>query len=172
MVEEFRDLYAYNAWANDRIFGAVGGLSQGEVARDLGSSFPSIRETLAHLVSSEWIWLTRWRGTSPTGIPASWDLSTLEALEGRWRAVDGELRAYVDGLSQEDIRRTVVYRNTTGQEFAAPLQQLLRHVVNHSTYHRGQVVTMLRQLGAEGVATDLVQFHRERRTGPPHGEST
>lgn len=162
MLEEFRDLYAYNTWANHRILAAVGGLSHGELARDLGSSFPSIRETFAHVVSAEWIWLSRWRGTSPNGIPASWDLSTLEALEDRWRAVDGELRAYVDGLSREDILRTVVYRNTKGEEFAAPHGQLLRHLVNHSTYHRGQVVTMLRQLGAEGVATDMVQFHRER----------
>jgi uncharacterized damage-inducible protein DinB len=166
MVDEIRDLYEYNAWANHRILAAVAGLPPEQASRDLGSSFPSIRATLAHVLSAEWIWLTRWRGTSPTRIPDSWELSTLQALEAQWTAVEAELKVFVDGLTEEACFRTLEYQDTKGTRFAAPLWQLLRHVVNHSTYHRGQVVTMLRQLGAEGVATDLVRFHRERANAP------
>lgn len=167
MVDEIRDLYRYNAWANRRILTAVEGLTPGEVDRDLGSSFPSILTTLAHMASAEWIWLRRWKGTSPRGIPGDWDLTTLQALSDRWGEVEAELREFVEALGPGDLARTLVYRNTAGVEFSAPLRQLLRHVVNHSTYHRGQVVTMLRQLGAQGVSTDLVQFHRERADSGP-----
>lgn len=160
-VDEIRDLYAYNRWANRRILGAADRLSPEELSRDLGSSFPSVLGTLAHVLSVEWIWLERWRGTSPPGIPDSWDLSTLEAVRARWAEVEADQRAFVEGLDEAALDRVVAYRDIRGTPCETPLGQLLRHMVNHSTYHRGQVITMLRQLGAEVVATDFVVYLRE-----------
>jgi uncharacterized damage-inducible protein DinB len=121
-----------------------------------------VRETLAHVLAAEWVWLTRWRGSSPPGLPESWDLSSLEVVRAQWAEVEADQRAFVEGLDEAALDRVVAYRDTRGTPYENPLGQLLRHVVNHSTYHRGQVITMLRQLGAEAVATDYVVYLRER----------
>src|SRR5690606_38104896 len=84
MIDELRDLFAYKRWASHRIVGAAAKLGDEALDRDLGSSFPSVRATLAHVLSAEWVWLSRWKGTSPTGLPGSWDLSTLDAIRARW----------------------------------------------------------------------------------------
>lgn len=166
MSLEIRELYAYNRWANHRTLEAASALSEEAFTRDLGSSFPSVRDTLAHVLAAEWIWLQRWKGTSPTGTPQDWDLSTPKAIRARWAEVEREREAFVSVLTDEDLRRAVNYRNTVGQPFENTLEEMLRHVVNHSSYHRGQVVTMLRQLGAEPVGTDLIRFYRERAETP------
>ncbi len=161
MSKDLRELYEYNRWANERVLDAAAGLSAEAYARDLGSSFPSVRDTLVHVFAAEWVWLSRWQGTSPAGLPADWELSTVEALRTRWAEVERERAALLAGLGDAELDRTVAYRNTKGEPFTSSLGQMLRHVVNHSTYHRGQVTTMLRQLGAEPVGTDLIQYYRE-----------
>ena len=161
MIEEIRDLYAYDRWANRRQLDATASLGIDDFTRDLRNSFPSIRDTLAHILKAEWIWLERWRGTSPTGFPAEWDLSTHGALVRKWGEVEAEQLDFLSTLSDESLHRDVDYRSIAGDRFVAPLWKLMRHVANHSTYHRGQVVTMLRQVGAAAPITDMVQFHRD-----------
>jgi uncharacterized damage-inducible protein DinB len=165
MIPEITELYAFNRWANGRVLGAVEALDAEQLDRDLGSSFPSVRGTLTHALGAEWIWLRRWKGTSPTGLPADWDLATLDAIRGRWAEVEREQAEFVDALGPADLERVVEYRNTKGDPFASRMGDMLRHVVNHSTYHRGQVITMLRQLGAAGVTTDFILYCRERERG-------
>jgi len=159
-VEEIRELYAYNRWANARILGAAAALDPAAFARDMGSSFPSVRDTLVHILAAEWVWLSRWQGTSPIGLP-TWDLSTCDEVRERWAEVEREQQAFIARLTDADIRRSMAYRDTRGRAWENELGQMLRHVVNHSSYHRGQVITMLRQLGAETVATDLIRYYRE-----------
>jgi uncharacterized damage-inducible protein DinB len=125
------------------------------------SSFPSVLATLAHMVGAEWVWLTRWRGGSPTSTPTDWDVSTLEAVRERWRQVDLELSEFVGGLDDAALERPLTYTTFAGEAFSQPLAQMLRHVVNHSSYHRGQVTTLLRQLGGTPASTDLIRFYRE-----------
>ncbi len=161
MIDELRELFAYNRWANHRILDAAAKLNDEALDKDLGSSFPSVRATLAHILSAEWAWLSRWQGTSPTGVPDSWDLSTLDAIRKRWAEVERKQQAFIDALGEDDLRRAVSYRNIKGEPFTNTMAQMLRHVVNHSTYHRGQVITMLRQLGADAVSTDLITYYRE-----------
>jgi uncharacterized damage-inducible protein DinB len=162
MIEEMRELYAYTRWANARVLDAVARLDHDAFTRSLGSSFPSVRETLVHTLGADWIWLERWRGHSPSGHPASWDQSTFPALRAAWAQVEDERDAFLAGLTDADLEREISYRNTAGQPFSSSFARMLRHVVNHSTYHRGQVVGMLRQLGAEGVGTDLILWYREQ----------
>nr|PZN91576.1 MAG: damage-inducible protein DinB [bacterium] len=161
MIDELRELFAYNRWANRRILDAAAKLGPEALDKDLGSSFPSIRATLVHILGAEWLWLSRWKGTSPTGLPDSWDLSTLDAIRARWAEFEREQKEFIDSLGEDDLRRAVSYRNVKGEPFTNTMAQMLRHVVNHSTYHRGQVITMLRQLGAEPVSTDLIAYYRE-----------
>ncbi len=162
MLKEIQELYEYNRWANHRILEAASKLSADSFNKDLRNSFPSIRDTLAHILAAEWIWLTRWKGASPTGMPDSWDLTTHETLRKQWLEVERDQTAFVSGLTNGSLKSVINYRNTAGQPFANPLWQMMRHVVNHSTYHRGQVITMLRQLDADTVATDLILFFREK----------
>ncbi|MGD2069435.1 MAG: DinB family protein [Gemmatimonadota bacterium] len=162
MIDDFRELYDYHRWANRRVLDAVGALDAVDFEREVGGSFGSIRATLVHTLGADWVWLARWRGTSPTALPGSWDLSTFDALRARWAGVEEEQRAFVEGLGEADAGRKLTYRNLAGEPFENTLAEMLRHVVNHATYHRGQVVTLLRQLGAEAVSTDLILYYRTR----------
>jgi uncharacterized damage-inducible protein DinB len=155
------DLYAYTRWANERVLDAVDALTDEAFTRDVGGSFGSVQATLAHMLGADWVWLRRWKGESPSVLPAEWDLTTFAGLRERWREVEHEQAEFVDALGPGDLDRVIEHRNMAGTPFANRLDHLLRHVVNHATYHRGQVVTLLRQLGAEAPATDLVRFYRE-----------
>jgi uncharacterized damage-inducible protein DinB len=161
MINEIRGLYDFNRWANDRILDATSALPPDELERDLHSSFPSIRDTLVHMLFAEWVWLARWQGTSPVEAPADWDLTTHAAIRARFAEVDVDRATYLEQLTDRDLQSVIAYRNTRGDPYQNPLWQLLRHVVNHATYHRGQVTTMLRQLGRAAVSMDLVQYYRE-----------
>lgn len=168
MIDEILELYAYNGWANDRILDATAPVSQEELTRDLGGSFPSLHATLTHMLGAEWVWLSRWKGVSPTALPSDWDLATHAGIRARWQAVERERAAFLETLTDEALQRVVEYRQLSGAAFANPLWQTLRHVVNHASYHRGQVTTLLRQLGRPAAATDLIVFYRERAlTEPP-----
>lgn len=164
-IDELRELYAFNRWANRRILGVAGALSAEDLGRDTGSSFPSVRRTLAHILESETAWVSRWRGLRHPGLPEDWDLSTVEGLRSAWAETEARQEEFLAATSEEDLDRPVGYRDRHGREFSPTLWQMLRHVVNHSSYHRGQVVTMVRQVGGEAVSTDLIHFYRERASG-------
>ncbi|MGH7673924.1 MAG: DinB family protein [Gemmatimonadales bacterium] len=158
-VTHVRELYAYNRWANDQVLRAVERLTPEQLLRDTGSSFSSIRDTLAHILGAEWIWLERWLGRSPRALLAAADFPTAAALRDRWAMVEAGQQAFLAGLQDDRLPQRVAYINTKGQRWEYALWQMLVHVVNHSTYHRGQVTTMLRQLGAAPAATDLLNFY-------------
>ncbi len=161
-LKPFQLLFEYNRWANQRTRDAVARVSTEQFAREIGGSYGSLRNTVAHLMSSEWVWLRRWKGASPSAPPFPPDALTLGDLESRWQPIEHETREFVGALAGDDLERVVNYSNTRGQPFAEPLWQQLQHVVNHSSYHRGQIVTLLRQLGAEPIGTDLIAFYRGR----------
>ena len=162
VLNEMLGLYAYQRWANQRILSAASELSAEQLARDLGSSFPSVLATLAHMLSAQWIWLERWHGRTPTAVPEEWDLSSLGGVAATWEEVERTSDAFLARLTEEGLQRVVHSRNLKGVPFATPLFQQMLQVVNHSTYHRGQVVTMLRQLGASAPGTDLILYYREQ----------
>jgi len=156
-------LIDYNYWARDRLLEAVARLSQDQFTRDLGSSFRSVRDTLAHLHGAEWIWYRRWVGESPTVLPPNDRFPDLASLTSAWRDIETQIRAYFAPLDDRALERVLDYKSTAGVAGASMLWHMLQHVVNHSTYHRGQVTTMLRQLGSTPPKTmDLIAFYRER----------
>ena len=159
-ITEFNDLIAYTRWANERVLDATAPLSPEQFTRDMGNSFPSIRDTLVHVMSAEWVWLSRLRGESPTTMPADWKSYEHEQVRARWAEVARALEQHVGGLGVEDLDRVIEYTMLSGQPSASSIAEILRHVVNHSTYHRGQVTTMLRQLGASAPTTDLIAYYR------------
>jgi uncharacterized damage-inducible protein DinB len=160
--EEMRLLYDYNAWANHRALEGASALSAEQFAQALGSSFSSVRETLAHICSAEWVWLERFQGRSPAAFPEVAHLDTVAALREHWLAQEAGLLAFVQALTPQDLERVMEYRTFKFGTYRNPLWQSMQHVVNHGTYHRGQVTTLLRQLGAQPLLTDLMHFYRER----------
>jgi uncharacterized damage-inducible protein DinB len=110
----------------------------------------------------EWLWLERWQGRSPDKFPPATDFPTLDSVRSRWSEIERNLVEYIASLKAEDLERLIEHKTTAGVPQSAPLWQMLQHLVNHGTYHRGQVATMLRQLDAKAVSTDLIVFYRER----------
>ena len=159
---DFRLLYDFNAWANRRALDTCSSLAPEQFTRDLGSSFCSLRDTLAHIYGAEWIWHERWQGRVPSGLPSPADFPDFESIRKRLAEMDSTLIDYVAGLTAGDIRRVIEFKTTAGVAIAQPLWQCLQHLANHGSYHRGQIATMLRQLGAKPVSTDLIGFYRER----------
>jgi len=164
-TDDLQLLYEYDRWANKRALDAAGTLNAEEFTRDLGGSFRSVRDTLVHIISSEWAWLTYWRESVPTAafLDDLWpradglfdpnQFTDLAAVRAKWADVEREQVAFVLGVSEESLRR----RLPVGETHLS-LADLMQHLANHSTYHRGQVSLMMRQLHAEPVATDYAMF--------------
>ncbi|HLY63116.1 MAG TPA: DinB family protein [Terriglobia bacterium] len=158
-LQSIQALYNYNRWANARVLEAVSKLSPEQFSRDLENSFRSVRDTLVHILSAEWIWLERWNGTSPRSMLSAAEFTDVDAIRKRWDKVENDRRELIRSLSEEKLAALLSYVNTRGQTFAYPLWQMLVHVANHSTYHRGQITTLLRQVGAKPVTTDFLVFY-------------
>ncbi|HVG25687.1 MAG TPA: DinB family protein, partial [Thermoanaerobaculia bacterium] len=144
------------------IIGCLRGLTDEQFRRAIPSSFPSIRETLEHVIQAEWIWLRRWKGESPTSLPEWADLPTLHAAEVQLRAIERERRALLDALTSDALQGEVAYRSFKGDPFVTRLDHQMQHVANHSSYHRGQLTTMIRQVGRTPPTTDLIFWYRNR----------
>ena len=162
--EEIRALFDYNAWANHRSLEAAAALSNEQFSRPLSSSFSSVRDTLAHICGAEWVWHERFQGNSPSALPDLSALNTAETLRAHWSVQESQLLGFVARLTQADLDRVMEYKTLKFGIYQNPLWQSMQHLVNHGTYHRGQVTTLLRQLGAKPILTDLMHFYRERST--------
>ena len=151
-------LYEYNRWANARVLKTVSALTEEQFRRDLGGSYRSVRDALVHILSAEWIWLMRWKGTSPQAMVDPAEFPRLDLVAAKWSQIEKEQAAFVKGVTDESLKEVITYVNTRGETWRYPLTHMMQHLVNHSSYHRGQVSLMLRQLGAEPVPTDLLVF--------------
>ncbi len=162
-LRDLRRLYDYTEWANERIVAVLRTLSDEQLDRPIESSFPSIRTTLAHVYSAEWIWLRRWNGESPL-VPPPWDAgagASLDTLEAEYAKVRRERRELFDAMGEAGLERLVAYKTIKGVPWEQRFGDLAVHVANHSTYHRGQLTTMIRQVGATPPSTDYIVFVRE-----------
>ena len=156
--EEIARLFAYNRWANARMLGSVAGLPAEDYTRPVGGSFSTLLDTLAHLYGADWVWLERFGGRSPRELPAIRQASTPEALREKWQEVEEGWAALAEGLETGRLRETLSYQSFKGDDFTRPVGEILAHVVNHSTYHRGQVATLMRQLGKTPASTEYLMM--------------
>ena len=152
------ELFDYNYWARDRQLKACARLTRKQFTEPLGGSFASMRDTLTHLAVVEWIWLERWEGRNPSAIPKQ-QFETLAPLEEYWRKVELSMREFLAGLDPERLGTTLTYTNFKGEMWSYALWRTMVHVINHQSYHRGQITHMLRQLQLEPPAVDLLVAH-------------
>ncbi|MBV9889128.1 MAG: DinB family protein [Acidobacteria bacterium] len=163
--DDIQLLFEYDRWANHSVLEAAATLSVEQFTRDLGGSFRSVRDTLVHIVAGEWGWLTIWKELALTSafvtdlwtrIGITFDPNAypdIAAVQAKWGEVEREQIEFVNGVTDESLGRMLPIRTTQ-----ISLAHLMQHMANHSTYHRGQISLMMRQLGAEPVATDFARF--------------
>jgi uncharacterized damage-inducible protein DinB len=163
-AELIREHYDYHRWANRRLFDVAHSLGTEATGRDLGKhwSFPTLKAMFAHLYAADSVWLSRWKGQSPTRLLGDKDFASMADLREKWDALEAEQRAFVESLKDADLTRSVEYKNTEGAQFRVPLGPLLQHVVNHATHHRSEVATMLTIISGSppdtGINTYRVTF--------------
>ena len=161
-LESMRKLYTYNHWANDRVLASVSGLSREEFLREVGGSFGSMWGTLVHIFGVEWLYPQRWKGNSPRALPAADSIADFPSLQAYWNDVKAEQHSFLAELTEERLQQRVDYINLYGEKYGYPLSDQMRHLVNHSTYHRGQVTLLLRMLGKRPVSTDYLLYFDEQ----------
>lgn len=160
-LQEARTLHAFNAWATNRLFDTVAAMPADDVGKDLKTSHGSIYGTLLHMVSAERTWLAIWQGQAgiPKLTPA--EAPTPAALKTLWEKIGFETARFLGGMSDKRLQETFRMTISSGTTYTHTYAQAFHHVVDHSTYHRGQIVAMLRQLGVTPPATGLIAFLRE-----------
>ena len=169
-VNDIKQLFDYTEWANDLAMDAASKLPDEGLLRDVGISHRSIFGTLVHMAGAEWIWLERWHGRSPTKAEA-WTLWSTEScqdlavLKDRWLNLISERAQFLSQLDEPRLAADLHFKLLSGDPSSMPLINQMQHVVNHATMHRGQIVGMIRQLGIEPPATDLL-FYLRREISP------
>lgn len=156
-----RQMLIYTLWADRVIMRALREVTPEDLLRDTGSSFPSLLQTIAHIAGAEKIWLARFIGTALDPLPTENDFTELIPLLVSWEETAAGIEAFLAGLTDDQLETTLAWSNSRGEGFSRPLWQPVFHLSNHSTYHRGQIVTMLRQMGYAAPGTDLIYFLQE-----------
>lgn len=150
----------YSGWASQKLVDAAEQLTPEDRTRPMGVSHESLQKTLGHIYAADRAWYSR-TVDPETSIPSLTDIHSMEVLTGEWRDLQKKWEAWADSLTDEDLARVLEYRLRDGTESRTPVWQIVMHVVNHATLHRGQVMAMLRQLGVKPPATDLIFYYRE-----------
>jgi uncharacterized damage-inducible protein DinB len=160
-LELLTSLYHYNRWANHRMLDAMKDLSPADFDRDLAGSFPSLHQTLVHILWVEQLFLRRWCGVSTADIAGPPKFNTVTAIRTTWEDMERERDKYWRQLTDADLTQTIDYVDTRGNPSSMILWESMCHLFNHSTFHRGQAASKLRQLGIAPPSTDFVIYCRE-----------
>jgi uncharacterized damage-inducible protein DinB len=157
----FKELAEYNLWANNIVCGWLEQINDEQWNKEIISSFNSIQKTVLHIISAENAWLQRFKKE-----PFDWLQSTYKGTKEEhiilWKKTSSELKSFVDAFNENDLNTNLDFKRLNGDAFSMPYYQLFAHVVNHATYHRGQLVTMFRQAGFTNIsATDLLVVYRK-----------
>ena len=150
-------LSAYNSWMNNKLFTLCDSLSDETRNKDMGAFFGSIHRTLDHILYGDKAWLERLRD----GIYVPRDIN--ETLYANWEdlkrerfIMDNEIDAWVKSLSESTLNQVHTYTsNVDGKERSVPYWLLVHHIFHHQTHHRGQLTTLLSQIGIDFGSTDI-----------------
>jgi uncharacterized damage-inducible protein DinB len=158
-ADTLRQQLDYSAWASQRLLEEASKLSPGELTHDFKTADKSVLETLVHVFAADRIWLSRVQGTTRASFidPQDRDLAVLNK---EWPALQQSWKQYTAALSDQDVLKVISYKDTKGNAYQQPLWQILLHLVNHGTHHRGQVSGFLRSMGHTPPVLDLMAYYR------------
>ena len=160
---DLETLLDYHYWARNRMLDAAAALSPDDYTRDVISSFRSVRDTVAHIYGAEWAWHQRWIGYSPAKMIDAAGFVDVATVRHAWELLETQVRMVIRDAGEAGVERVYEYTSFSGATGRSTLVEMVQHLVNHASYHRGQVVTLLRQLGAPPAkGMDLILFFRER----------
>ena len=160
LAREAEDHLRYNRWATLRLLDAYGHVGAADAARASGGSFPSLRDNLLHILWVDHLWLARLHGSPPPQPPAPQRYPDAAALRLEWEPL---LQHWLDTASQwadPELTQVVRYRNSKGEDCESTIEQIVLHLVNHDSYHRGQLAHRMRELGLTPPSTDLIVYYR------------
>jgi len=166
LIETIRDYYDYTEWANDRVLTAADGLTPEQfLESDLPGIFP-IRDSLAHIMLSQWAWIGRWNDGRDTLDIEETDFADLASIRAFWTGVYSAMRQVLDRLDDDQLVRDFTYINHLGETRTYPLGPQLLHVANHSTYHRGEIAAILTRYGCSPGEIDVTRWLDWKRAHP------
>jgi uncharacterized damage-inducible protein DinB len=157
-----RDLLLYMLWADRQMLKSVRSVRSEDLNRDAGVSFRSILGTMAHILGGQKLWLSRLLCHPIDAVPGPGNFPDLLSWITAWEENASGIEAFLAGLTDEQLAAPLTWTNEAGEVHTRPLWQPVLEMVNHSTYHRGQVVSLLRQMGYPAESTDLIRFFAER----------
>ena len=150
-------LYEYGIWANDRLLALAAKLTPEQLARESSKGYLSIHQTFVHLVSADTRWFARWKNeTLPTPLTAQ-DVPTLEAIRRAWEPLIAARRAYLAGLSEDQLREPLSL-TFDGRAYTLPRWQGIVQAANHATQHRSEIAAMLTDAGHSPGDIDYLFF--------------
>ncbi len=153
----------YTAWASARLVDAAGALTSQELTRDFGTADHSVLGTLVHIYGADRIWLGRIRGNPPARLIDPEKDMRLDVLQNDWPKLLDEWRTWGAGLTDESAAARLPYKDMQGNPYETPAWQIVLHVVNHGTHHRGQASGFLRTMGHTPPPLDLMAYYRSER---------
>ena len=158
--EYFIELADYNVWATDIFCGMLDKISDAEWTQKVASSFNTIQETTLHIISAEKAWFERFEKKPVEWLQFTYKGSKEEHIE-LWKKASTNLKDFIADFDENNLQTILHYKRLNGEEKSTPFYIMFAHVFNHSTYHRGQLVTMLRKVGFNDIkGTDFIGFYR------------
>lgn len=160
--DEINTLFDYDRWATGKLLDVLAGIPEDVYRKNHGSSHGGIHGTLIHLIGACDVWLRRWHGETPTRQWKEEDFESFSVLRQQWDDYQAKLSGFLKDLTDERLNAHLYYKDMKGNPYSTALWKQMQHLVNHGSYHRGQIVTLLRILGMKAAATDLIYYYKEK----------
>jgi uncharacterized damage-inducible protein DinB len=160
-AELLRDHLNYTAWASSRLVDAACVLNPQELTRDFATADHNVLGTLVHVYAADRVWLGRIEGNPPARFIVPEQDMHLAVLKSDWPALSERWKRWATLLTEDSIHREISYNSTKGDASITPVWQIVLHVVNHGSHHRGQVSGFLRAMGHAPPSLDLTAYYRE-----------
>ena len=163
MKQLLQQYAAYNIWANKIITERIVQLPTDIIYKEMNSSFGNIYKTVLHLMDVESIWWQRLKLQEHIEWPGKSFDGNFEELSKQLLLLSKQWNDWIQSTNEVNIEHVFAYQNSKKEHFKQPVYEMLLHLFNHQTFHRGQLVTMLRQNGIEKIpATDFIVFSRTK----------
>lgn len=161
-IQDLKTFYNYNYWATKKVLAVVSELSQEEFTKEVAGGYGSIRNTLVHIMSTEWGWLSRCGGHQRESSLKAEDFPTLESITEVWAEVETYIHDFLGTLTDEKLTQMVYYPGKNNITRSMPMGELLHHSIIHGAHHRGQIAVLLRELGYSPGSIDILFYYAEQ----------
>ena len=162
-AKDLRALYDYGYWANGKLLEGVSQLTPEQFTESVAGSYGSVRNSLVHMLSTEWGWLDRCGGAQRGPALVAADYPTVTSLIDRWREVEAHVREFLSNLNDEDLGRVIEFSIGNAPRYAMRLGEIMHHGAIHGIHHRGQVALLLRSLGQVPSNFDILFYYKRNQ---------